>query len=95
MKKLHQIPKRKKEADKNFLNVINVKKPGMIFDLSKFIKLSQENVQENLGLRHSSYIRTISHYLFVEMVQIGSWTVWAEEYAFLRKIQNCISVETC
>ena len=61
MKKLQQIPKRKKEADKNFPNVINVKKPGMISDLSKFIKLSQGNVQGNLGLRHSKYIRTVSY----------------------------------
>ena len=59
MKKLQQIPKRRKEADKNFPNVINVKKPGMISDLSKFIKLSQENVQANLGLRYNIYIRTV------------------------------------
>ena len=68
MKKIQQIPKRRKEADKNFPNVINVKKPGMISDLSKFIKLSQENVQANLGLRHSIYIRTVSYYLFAELV---------------------------
>merc|ERR1712203_1154702 len=65
MKKIQQIPKRRKEADKNFPNVINVKKLGMISDLSKFIKLSQENVQGNLGLR---FYREKDIFVFIQFV---------------------------